>query len=135
MNFLQKQIRLNTNQEIELINITNLIKEIVKDNDIDNALINISTKHTTSSIIINEDEEGLKQDIINFYDEIVPNNNYLHDRIDNNARSHLKSLISNPNQTIPISNGMLGLGVWQSIFFLELDGPRNGRTINITILY
>lgn len=128
------EIIINTNNKVELVNITGKINQIIKEQDINEALVNISTKHTTSAIIINEDEEGLKKDIINFFEKIVPYDNYFHDKIDNNARSHLKSLLSSPNQTLPIIDGRLSLGIWQSIFFIELDGPRRNRKISITIL-
>ncbi|RAP53508.1 MAG: hypothetical protein BZ138_00670 [Methanosphaera sp. rholeuAM270] len=134
MNFIYEEITINTNNKVELINITSRIVEIINSNNVSSGLVNVSTKHTTSSIIINEDEEGLKKDIINLYDEIIPFSNYCHDRIDNNARSHLKSLISISNQTLPIINGKLGLGTWQDIFFVEFDGPRKMRKINVTIM-
>ncbi len=57
---IQKQIQINTNKKTELINITPLIQQQIK-NTIKNGIINISTKHTTTSIIINEDEENLKK--------------------------------------------------------------------------
>lgn len=127
-------IRIDTTQKYELINITSKIEEIIQNNDVNEGLINISTKHTTSSIIINEDEKGLKDDIINVLKQVIPDNNYLHDRIDNNAKSHLMAMLTTPTQTLPIINGKLSLGTWQSIFFLELDGPRMNRTVNINII-
>ena len=57
-----------------------------------------------------------------------------HDRIDNNAKSHLKSFLLSSSETIPISNGKLDLGTWQSVFFVELDGPRKNRTVNLTFI-
>jgi secondary thiamine-phosphate synthase enzyme len=127
-------IRIDTTQKYELINITSKIEEIIRNNDVNEGLINISTKHTTSSIIINEDEEGLKDDIINVLKQVIPDNNYLHDRIDNNAKSHLMAMLTTPTQTLPIINGKLSLGTRQSIFFLELDGPRMNRIITISII-
>lgn len=135
MNFIHDEIIIKSTKNTELINITSQINEIIETNKVHEGLINIATQHTTSAIIINEDEEGLKQDIINLYEEIVSYNNYFHDKIDNNARSHLKSLLSNPNQTLPIVDGKLKLGIWQSVFFMELDGPRKSRKISITLIY
>lgn len=134
MNFIHETITVDTSDSVELINITSQVQKIIQSNNIENALINISTKHTTTGIIINEDETGLKKDIINLYEHLVPFDNYFHDRIDNNARSHLKSLLSNPNQTLPVIDGKMSLGTWQSIFFVELDGPRKRRHIDITII-
>lgn len=135
MNFINEEIILNTDKKVELINITSRINEIIIKNNIHEGLVNISTTHTTSAIIINEDEPGLKKDIINFFDNIVPEDDYFHDKIDNNARSHLKSILSTQNQTLPIKNTKLNLGTWQSIFFMEFDGPRKSRIIEISLLF
>ena len=57
-----------------------------------------------------------------------------HDRIDNNAKSHLKSFLLSSSETIPVLNGKLDLGTWQSVFFVELDGPRNNRVVSLTLM-
>ncbi|MDD6286396.1 secondary thiamine-phosphate synthase enzyme YjbQ [Candidatus Methanosphaera massiliense] len=134
MSIIHDMIHTNTNQNVEVINITSNVNDIIRKHDITNGIVNISTKHTTSSIMINEDEEGLKKDYVKFLEKIVPNDNYLHDRIDNNATSHLKAMLTTPTQTLPIIDGKISLGTWQSIFFVELDGPRSNRTINIMII-
>ncbi|MGN1321129.1 MAG: secondary thiamine-phosphate synthase enzyme YjbQ [Methanosphaera sp.] len=134
MSIIHDMIHINTNQNVEVINITSNVNDIIRKHDITNGLVNISTKHTTSSIMINEDEECLKKDYVKFLEKIVPNDNYLHDRIDNNATSHLKAMLTTPTQTLPIIDGKISLGTWQSIFFVELDGPRSNRTINIMII-
>lgn len=134
MSIIHDMIHINTNQNVEVINITSNVNDIIRKHDTTNGLVNLSTKHTTSSIMINEDEEGLKKDYVKFLEKIVPNDNYLHDRIDNNATSHLKAMLTTPTQTLPIIDGKISLGTWQSIFFVELDGPRSNRTINIMII-
>lgn len=134
MSIIHKTISINTNYDIELIDITEDIQSILRSHEIHNGIINISTKHTTSAIVINENENGLKKDYINFLREIVPKKEYYHDLIDNNARSHLMALFTTANQTLPIIDSMINLGTWQSIFFVELDGPRRNRVINITIM-
>lgn len=134
MQIIHENIQIDTNNSIEVINITKQVQEIIDKNKIQDGLVNISTKHTTSGIMINEDEAGLKKDYVNFLEKIVPEDDYFHNRIDNNATSHLKSMLTTPNQTIPVINSHISLGVWQSIFFVELDGPRKNRTINITII-
>lgn len=135
MTFISEKIVLNTSKAIEIINITNRIQEIIEKSGVDDALVNISTRHTTSAILINEDEKGLKKDLVSLLDKIVPNDSYEHDLIDNNARSHLMSLLLSSNQTLPVVGGRINLGTWQSIFFLELDGPRSNRIVNVSILY
>lgn len=135
MNIIHDEIKISTDKNTELINITPKINEIIRTNKVREGLINISTQHTTAAIIINEDETGLKQDILNLYEQIIPYGKYLHDKIDNNARSHLKAVLSSSNQTLAIIDGRLKLGTWQSIFFLEFDGPRKSRKISLTLMY
>ncbi len=84
-----------------------------------------------SSIIVNENERWLRTDILDMLEALVPENkNYAHNSIDNNADAHLRAVLLGMSETIPVEDGHLVLGTWQSIFFVELDGPRN-RTINI----
>ena len=82
MSIIHKTISINTNNDIELIDITEDIQSILRSHEIHNGIINISTKHTTSAIVINENENGLKKDYINFLREIVPKKEYYHDLID-----------------------------------------------------
>jgi len=63
----------------------------------------------------------------NFIENSVPRGNYLHDRIDNNARSHLQSLFLACSLVLPVSCGKLNLGTWQSVFLVELDGQDKKR--------
>ncbi len=58
---------------------------------------------------------------------------YKHDRIDDNADSHLRTVLLGASEALPILEGKLELGTWQRIFFAEMDGPRS-RTVNITLL-
>lgn len=90
--------------------------------------------HTTSGIIVNENEHGLRADILDMLGSLVPDDgNYAHNSIDNNADSHLRAVLLGMSETIPIEDGHLILGAWQSIFFVELDGPRN-RNVNVKVI-
>ena len=103
----------------------------------DSLVINSRTRFQIIDITsyINENEEGLGYDIQNLlYDLIPESNEYSHDLIDHNAHSHLKSLFLSPQETVPIVDGRMDLGTWQSVFFIELDGPRSKRKIDLTIM-
>jgi secondary thiamine-phosphate synthase enzyme len=119
---------------IELIDITDRVRGLVKESGITDGICVISTRHTTCSIIINENERGLRTDILGMLEKLIPQDqNYAHDQIDNNAHSHLRAILLGMSEIIPVEEGHIVLGTWQSIFFVELDGPRN-RSINIKIL-
>lgn len=128
------KLKIETSKRIELVDITSEIQEEVRKNEIPEGICLISTRHTTAGIIVNENESGLKEDILNLLDKLVPTSaGYRHDRIDNNADSHLRAVLLGASEALPILEGKLELGTWQRIFFAEMDGPRN-RTIDITLI-
>lgn len=127
-------MKLQTTRYTELVDITDKVNAKVKESGIQDGMCLISTHHTTSAIIVNEGEKGLRKDILDLLEKLIPKNkSYTHDKIDNNAHSHLRAALLGMSETIPIENGHLVLGTWQSIFFVELDGPRT-RTVNVKII-
>ncbi|MCL2115022.1 MAG: secondary thiamine-phosphate synthase enzyme YjbQ [Methanobrevibacter sp.] len=129
------KITINSSKRFEIIDITSKIQSVIDENTINRGIINIFSKHSTSAIIVNENEKGLLLDFERSLNDIIPNDNsYKHDIIDNNADSHLKSFFLGSSESIPINDKKLAIGTWQSVFFIELDGPRNNRTIELTII-
>lgn len=127
-------MNIQTTTRTELIDITDRIRTIIKESSIKDGICVISTRHTTSGIIINENERGLRRDIMDMLESLVPENkSYAHNQIDNNADAHLRAVLLGMSEIIPIENGHPVLGTWQSIFFVELDGPRT-RNVNIKII-
>ena len=125
-------IKINTSKHFEIIDITSKINEEI---DINEGIVNIFSKHSTSAIAVNENESGLLEDLELMLKDLVSDKySWQHDLIDNNAKSHLKSFLLSSSETIPISNGKLDLGTWQSVFFIELDGPRKDRIVNLTFI-
>jgi len=125
---------IQTTNRTELIDITDRVRAVVKECGIKDGICVITTRHTTSGIIVNENERGLRADILDMLGSLVPEDrNYAHNSIDNNADAHLRAVLLGMSETIPIDDGHLVLGTWQSIFFVELDGPRN-RTINVKMI-
>lgn len=139
---INKSLRLDSNSNFQIIDITSDIVAILneinydnKNNKINNGIINIFTKHSTSAIRVNENEKGLLMDFEKVLKDLVKeNDNYKHDFIDNNAASHIRAFLLGSSETIPIVDGRLDLGTWQSIFFIEFDGPRRSRTIDLTLI-
>lgn len=127
-------MNIRTSKRIELVDITEDVKSEIHKSGIVNGICVVSTSHTTTAIILNENETGLCHDILDFLEKLIPTSAlYQHDRIDNNANAHLKAIILGSSETIPVMGGELVLGTWQRIFFVELDGPRQ-RTVNITVV-
>ncbi|MDD5474144.1 MAG: secondary thiamine-phosphate synthase enzyme YjbQ [Candidatus Methanoperedens sp.] len=125
---------IQTTTRTELIDITDRVRAIVKEGGIKDGICVISTRHTTSGIIINENERGLRNDILGMLESLVPENkSYVHNSIDDNADAHLRAVLLGNSAVLPIEDGHLVLGTWQSVFFVELDGPRN-RSVTIKII-
>jgi secondary thiamine-phosphate synthase enzyme len=125
-----ERIELSTRGSTELVDITQKVQAIVSSKNVDAGICVIFTKHTTTGIIINENEGGLRSDIVTLLDGLVPKGKgYLHDRIDSNAHAHLRAVVLGSSETIPIENGTLALGTWQSIIFVECDGPRRREVL------
>ena len=129
---IQDSFNINTNKKFEIIDITSQINNLIA---IENGIVSIFSKHSTSAIVVNENENGLLSDLEFMLDNVVSDKfSYNHDRIDDNARSHLKSFLLSSSECLPIKNSKLDLGTWQSVFFIELDGPRSNRTITLTMV-
>lgn len=127
-------MQIRTGKRIELIDITDWVREQVAESGVEHGICVISTKHTTTSVIVNENESGLVSDILALLEKLVPAHaGYAHDRIDNNADAHLKAVLLGNSETLPIVEGKLLLGIWQSVFLAEFDGPRS-REINVAVI-
>jgi len=130
-----KKLTVSTRDRYQLIDLTGSIEEIVSQSDVQKGLCLVHASHATAAIICNENESGLVQDILRKVKEIFPPGaGYLHDRIDDNASSHIASALIGASRVFPVEDGRLVRGTWQNIFLLELDGPRSRRTVNVHIL-
>ena len=102
--------------------------------DFDSGLCTVFVRHTTAGITVNEAEERLLDDLESALADIVPTDEgYRHDQIDDNADSHLRSMLLGSSVTIPVTDGRLDLGTWQSILLVESDGPRT-RTLSVSFV-
>ena len=125
----------SSNKHQELIDITNQINEIIEKSRVKEGICNVFILHASAAIIINENyDPNICLDFLDAINRAVPEHwNYRHDKIDGNAAAHIKAAILGPGETIPIKEGKLFLGRWQSVMLAELDGPRNNRNINVEI--
>ncbi len=129
------EITLDTGKRKELVDITERVASAISKSGIRNGICLIHSLHSTSALVINENEEGLRVDLLRKVSEdYPPGMGWHHDRIDDNADGHLAGAFIGPSITLPVKGGRPVLGTWQSIFFLELDGPRSGRRIVVEIM-
>jgi secondary thiamine-phosphate synthase enzyme len=124
-----KEFNISTKERYQLIDITEKVKEIVQRSEIKNGLVLVFVSHSTAGIVLTENESGLKEDWLKVLKKLVSDFDFLHNRIDNNADSHILSGLIGQGKTLAIENGRLIRGTWQQIFLVELDGPRTRKVI------
>ena len=127
-------IEIATNKQVDVIDITSCIEKALQNSALKSGICLVYTLHTTTGIIINEAESGLIQDLTILMAKMVPKDaGYEHNKIDSNAHSHLRAVLTGNSVVIPVENRKLVLGTWQKILFLEFDGPRK-RRISVKIV-
>ena len=127
-------LKINTQKRVEIQDITTEVADILSRSGIKEGLLNVYSPHSTSGVVVNENESGLVDDFKLALEKLVPEGaGYQHDRIDNNADSHIRGFLTGGSETIPVEKGRMMLGTWQSIFFVELDGPRHRRLV-VTVM-
>lgn len=127
-----------TGSPIDIIDITGEVHAALEKSGLSQGTVTVISRHTTACININEREQRLVQDMVTFLKRFVPRDgDYLHnlEPVDgrDNAHSHLLGLFMSSTESIPFSEGKLLLGEWQSIFLVELDGPRKERQVLVQV--
>jgi secondary thiamine-phosphate synthase enzyme len=122
-----------TQNRYQLVDITGEVEKVLHKSKVKSGLCLVFMPHSTAAIILTENESGLKNDWLKILKKLVENEEWEHDRIDDNADSHLLSGFLGQGKTIPIENNRLVRGTWQQIFLVELDGPRT-RKVNVKII-
>lgn len=92
----------------------------------------VVVRHTTAGVTVNEAEERLLADIESFLEGVVEDSGWGHDQLDGNADAHLRAMLVGSSVTLPVADGSLDLGTWQSVLLVECDGPRT-RTIEVRV--
>lgn len=127
------QLIVQTKKRQELIDITSEVEKLVNKSPTKNGLCLVFVAHSTAAIVLTENEPGLINDWLMVLKKLVGSEKFEHDRIDNNADSHLLSGLVGQGKTIPVKSSRLVLGTWQQIFLVELDGPKT-RKITVKVI-
>jgi len=130
---MTKEINVSSKERYQLIDITDEVEKIVKESGVKDGLVLVFTPHSTAGVLLTENERYLKEDWLNFLEKLVSGASFQHNKIDDNADSHLLSGLIGQSKTLPIKDGQIIRGTWQQIFLLELDGPRNRKVVVKTI--
>jgi len=122
----------STKGEIDFTDLTDVIQEVVSKSGVKNGLVHVFAPHATGVLILTENEYGLLGDIKAFLEKIIPKRDrYRHP---SNAHSHIRSMLLPPDKTMPVIDGHVEFGTWQSLIFVETDVYPRKRTIYCTVL-
>lgn len=121
----------NTKKQKEIVNITVDVSSVVQKSGIKEGMVLVSAMHITASVFINDEEPGIKQDLLEWAEKTAPfKKDYQHHRTgETNADAHLKSILFHHEVIVPITKGELDFGPWQQIFYGEFDGQRKKRVV------
>lgn len=145
MKTANKTLEYQTKELFDFIDITEEVKNFVRESEIKNGLVNVQTFHTTTAIIVNENEPLLLEDIKKNLEKLAPKSiDYNHDNFEirtvnmcsdecANGHSHCKAIYLAVNTTLNLIDNKIQLGQWQRIMFLELDRARP-RKVQIQII-
>jgi secondary thiamine-phosphate synthase enzyme len=136
MPIVQTILNLETESNIGIYNVTPEIQAFLASTNVQNGQILVFSRHTTTALAVNEYEPRLLEDIKTYLRKLAPESEkYLHNDLHlrknipedepMNAHSHLMAMTLSTSEIIPVIDGNLGLGTYQSILFIELDGPRH----------
>lgn len=142
MKIINEILSIETEKGIGIYNITPQIQNVIDSNAVTSGQVTVFSRHTTTALAINENEERLLKDVKVHLLKLAPDTEkYLHNDLHlrdvpddepMNAHSHLMAMMLSTSEVIPIIDGKLALGTWQSVLFFELDGPRN-RTFLVQV--
>jgi secondary thiamine-phosphate synthase enzyme len=122
----------STKGEIEFIDLTDKVQEAVSRSGVKNGIVHVFAPHATGILILTESEYGLLNDIKALLEKLVPKGaGYMHP---SNAHSHLRSVLLPPDKTLPVIDGRVEFGTWQSLVFVETDVHPRRRTVIIQVM-
>ena len=131
MKVVSHQFEVSSEERLDLIDLTQKVRELFNGSMVKEGMLYLHSMHTTTAIMINEWQQALLDDLKSFLRDVVDDKDYFwhndpehSDCVRSNASSHLRSSLLSHNVMVPIEEGKLVLGQWQSIIFAELDGPQ-----------
>ncbi|MGD8505589.1 MAG: secondary thiamine-phosphate synthase enzyme YjbQ [Candidatus Bathyarchaeota archaeon] len=132
MKVFNESFRFSTQGEIDLVDLTGKVQDVVAKSHVRNGLAHVFAPHATGILVLTEYEPSLMADLKKALEEFIPKHaSYRHP---SNAHSHLRSVFLCPDRTLPVIDGQVVLGTWQSLVFVETDVYPRQRTVIVQVL-
>ena len=122
----------------QLENVTKSVVAAVTEAKLQAGIVTVFVKHTTASVMIIEDEPGIRADTHTFWDRLIPADpQWRHNTVnpgEDNGHSHLRGQLQGPSVTIPFAAGALLLGTWQQVVLVDFDTRARTRELVLQVL-
>jgi secondary thiamine-phosphate synthase enzyme len=128
-----EHLKIKTERLKQVVDLTDRLNAILSDNIMAEGLCCVFVTHTTACVTTGEVGEGTEQDLLDIVEQMIPTIDFRHGHDPLHAWSHMASSILGPSLMIPVLDGALVLGTWQSVLLIELDGPRE-RDVHVTLI-
>jgi secondary thiamine-phosphate synthase enzyme len=134
---VNKQIQLNTQGHDHVVDITDEVRQRVRESGLGAGIVTVFSPSSTSALTTIEFESGAVHDLQQIFERIAPTDiEYRHNLRwgDGNGHSHVRHALLGPSLTVPFVDGRLTLGTWQQIVFVDFDNRSRARSLVVQIL-
>ena len=131
------QLRVSTEGNGDIIDITRGVQEVVQTSSARDGMVNVFVAHSTAAIGLIEYETGGIHDLKELMDRLVPPAaRYHHNEVqgDTNAHAHLQAAVIGPSETVPLKDGRIMTGTWQQFVLVDFDDTPRERTVMVQVV-
>lgn len=128
-----KTISFKTSKRKEILNITDKINKTIQESNLNSGICNLHIKHTTAAVTTADLDPGTDKDMLDAFEEIIPDINYRHPHDPSHVGDHIMSTMIGSNISIPFKGQKLVLGTWQEVVLVELNGPKE-RSLVVSLI-
>ncbi|WNM62364.1 secondary thiamine-phosphate synthase enzyme YjbQ [Candidatus Nitrospira neomarina] len=122
-------LQVQTKNLKDIVDLTPKLNRIIQNADFQNGLCHVFLPHTTAALTTGEIGEGTEKDLLEVAEKIIPQIRFRHAHDPSHAWSHMAASLIGASLTLPVMDGELRVGTWQSVLLVELDGPRERQLV------
>ncbi|KPK24075.1 MAG: hypothetical protein AMK69_16645 [Nitrospira bacterium SG8_3] len=138
MSVITHYIQISMNGDSHIENLTQRVQQTLSDSGLQGGILTLFVKHTTASVMIIEDEPGIRSDTRTFWNQAIPANPQWEHNTRNpgedNGHSHLRGQLQGPSLTIPFEKGTMTLGTWQQLVLIDFDTRPRTRELVVQLM-
>lgn len=131
-------LRVKMGGDTQVENITKQVQQAVSESRLKAGIVTVFAKHTTASVLIIEDEPGIRADTRTIWERLIPADpGWQHNTRnpgEDNAHSHLRGQLQGQSVTVPFNGGQLELGTWQQVVVVDFDTRARTRDLVLQVV-